>query len=55
MVAQLAEREGLDAPEEQLFQEAEAFALRSGGRSPRVARQYVEYKIAMSGPGSCVN
>ena len=55
VVAQLAEREGLDAPEEQLFQEAEAFALRSGGRSPRVARQYVEYKIAMSGPGSCVN
>ena len=53
VVAHLAEREGLALPEEALFSEAESFALRAGGRSPRVARQYVEYKIAMQGGVSC--
>lgn len=47
LVNQLAEHYGLKEPESELLQGAEAFALRSGGRSPRVARQYVEYKIAM--------
>ena len=46
---QLAARAGLSVPQEELFREAEAYALRAGGRSPRVARQYVEYKIAMLG------
>ena len=53
LVLQIARQEGLQAEQETLLQEAEAFALRSGGRSPRVARQYVEYKIAMCGGLSC--
>ena len=48
LVSQLAEHYGLEEAESQLLQGAEAYALRSGGRSPRVARQYVEYKIAMN-------
>ena len=48
----LAEQAGL-IPDETLFKEAEAYALRAGGRSPRVARQYIEYKIAMNCDGSC--
>ena len=48
LVSQLAEHYGLQQPENELLQGAEAYALRSGGRSPRVARQYVEYKIAMN-------
>lgn len=50
VTARLAQRYGLDLPEEVLFREAEAFALRAGGRSPRVARQYVEDRIVMSDP-----
>ena len=48
----LAERAGL-ALEDSLYKEAEAYALRAGGRSPRVARQYVEYKVAMDCNSSC--
>ena len=48
----LAEQAGL-IPDETLFKEAEAYALRAGGRSPRVARQYIEYKIAMNCDSSC--
>lgn len=48
LVIQLAMHYGLCLPEHQLITEAEAYAIRSGGRSPRVARQYVEYKIAMA-------
>ncbi len=29
-------------PTEQLLLKAEAFALRAGGRSPRVAKQFIE-------------
>ena len=47
LVSQIAEHYGLQESETELLQGAEAFALRSGGRSPRVARQYVEYKLAM--------
>lgn len=47
LVLHLARRSGLETTEEVLIQEAEAFALRSGGRSPRAARQFVEYKISM--------
>ena len=38
----LAPQYGVDCPEEQLVAQAEAFALRSGGRSPRVARQFLQ-------------
>lgn len=48
LVLQLAAHYGLCLPEEELITQAEAYAIRSGGRSPRVARQYVEYKIAMA-------
>ena len=37
----LAPQYGVDCPEEQLVERAEAFALRAGGRSPRVARQFL--------------
>ena len=46
-VSSIAKQYGLNIPEEELFIGAEAYALRNGGRSPRVAKQYVEYKIAM--------
>ena len=52
VVEKLAEKAGL-ALEESLYKEAEAYALRAGGRSPRVARQYIEYKIAMGCSYSC--
>ena len=38
----LAPQYGVDCPEEQLVERAEAFALRAGGRSPRVARQFLQ-------------
>lgn len=38
----LAPQYGVDCPEEQLVELAEAFALRAGGRSPRVARQFLQ-------------
>jgi len=53
VVANLARQNGLNVPEEILFREAEAYATRSSGRSPRVARQYIEYKIAMESEASC--
>ena len=55
VVANLARQNGLNVPEEILFREAEAYATRSSGRSPRVARQYIEYKIAMENASSCAN
>ena len=36
-------------PSDQLFLRGEAFALRAGGRSPRVAKQFVE--LAAAGVG----
>ncbi len=47
LVSQMSKKYALDMPEEELHQKAEAYALRAGGRSPRVARQFVEYEIAM--------
>lgn len=47
LVMELAGHYGLFLPKEELIKGAEAYAIRSGGRSPRVARQYVEYKLAM--------
>ncbi|MFV0352673.1 MAG: ATP-binding protein [Oscillospiraceae bacterium] len=43
IVKNLAAEYEVHTPFEQLFKAAEAHALRYGGRSPRVARQFVEY------------
>ena len=42
IVRSLAEEHGIDMPEEDLFARAEAHAIRCNGRSPRVAKQFVE-------------
>ena len=42
IVRQLAREYGIGLPEDQLITRAEAHAIRNGGRSPRVARQFVE-------------
>lgn len=42
IVKALAAQRGLDISQEELLQKAEAHALRSGGRSPRVAKQLIE-------------
>ncbi len=42
IVKKLAADKGISLPDEQLFA-AERFALRRSGRSPRVARQFIEY------------
>lgn len=47
IVESLAKQYGVTASQEDIILGAERFALRSGGRSPRVARQYVE--LLMSG------
>lgn len=43
IVRQLAEDKKLDVPEETLFAAAERFALKRGGRSPRTARQFIDF------------
>lgn len=43
IVQKLAEDKDLDIPEEKLFAAAERFALKRGGRSPRTARQFVDW------------
>ncbi|MBQ9948504.1 MAG: DUF815 domain-containing protein, partial [Oscillospiraceae bacterium] len=43
IVRQLAQDAGIDIPQEQLFAAAERFALRRSGRSPRTARQFVDW------------
>lgn len=43
IVRDLAKQHGIDMPEEELFVKAEAHALRNGGRSPRTAKQFIEY------------
>lgn len=43
IVRDLARQHHIEMPEDELFQKAEAHALRSGGRSPRTAKQFVEY------------
>lgn len=42
IVKQLAADRGIDIPEEQLFAAAERFSIRRSGRSPRVARQFID-------------
>jgi predicted AAA+ superfamily ATPase len=46
IVTALAHKNGLSVSLEELAVGAQAFALRRGGRSPRVARQYVEHLVA---------
>ena len=47
LVLRLAKKSGLAATEDELIAEAEAFAIRSGGRSPRTARHYIDGRISM--------
>lgn len=47
LVTAIAERMGVQA-DEAFMQQAEQFALRNGGRSPRAAKQFVEQYIAVS-------
>ena len=48
IVKQLAESYGYKYQDEQsLINSAEAYAIRAGGRTPRVAKQFIEYTIAM--------
>lgn len=42
IVRSLADEYGLSMEEEELFRRAEAFAIRSNGRSPRTAKQFVQ-------------
>lgn len=42
IVSHLAKANGIDMPEEELFKEAERFALERGGRSARLARQLID-------------
>ncbi len=43
IVRSLADDAGITLPDEKLFASAEKFALRRGGRSPRIARQFVDW------------
>ena len=43
IVKLLADDRGIEIDEETLFRGAEQFAMRKSGRSPRLARQYVDY------------
>ena len=42
ILAELAKQHHVDMPMDQLLVKAEAFAIRAGGRSPRVAKQFIE-------------
>lgn len=42
ILAELAKQHGIEMPMDQLIIKAEAFAIRAGGRSPRVAKQFIE-------------
>lgn len=46
ILVELARQYGVRVPEDQLVVRGEAFALRAGGRSPRVARQFIELLAA---------
>ena len=43
IVKQLAEDKSIELPEEELFASAERFAIQRGGRSPRTARQFIDW------------
>ena len=42
ILTELAKQHGVEMPHDQLLTKAEAFAIRAGGRSPRVAKQFIE-------------
>ncbi|MGN0974632.1 MAG: DUF815 domain-containing protein, partial [Gemmiger sp.] len=42
ILLELARQYGVQMPSDQLFLKGEAFAIRAGGRSPRVAKQFIE-------------
>ena len=46
IVRQLADDAGISLPEEELFALAERWAIAKGGRSPRRAKQFVDYASA---------
>ncbi len=46
LVIGLAKSMGLPYEENSLMTEAEAWAIRAGGRTPRAAKQFVEYKVS---------
>lgn len=46
LVLGLAKSMGLAYEENSLMTEAEAWAIRAGGRTPRAAKQFVEYKVS---------
>lgn len=46
ILLELAKQYGVQMPSDQLFIKGQAFALRAGGRSPRVAKQFVELLAA---------
>ena len=46
IVLRLAQLNGLNLPEETLIARAESYALRRAGRSPRVAKQFIESLLA---------
>ncbi len=46
IVSELAAKKGIAMPEDELAQGAETFALRRAGRSPRVAKQYIDWLAA---------
>ncbi|MFV0497260.1 MAG: ATP-binding protein [Candidatus Fimivivens sp.] len=49
IVCRLAQMHGIMLPEETLTSKAEAYALRRAGRSPRVAKQFIESLLADRG------
>ncbi len=53
LVKSLAAQYGLAQDMTVLQREAEAFALMGGGRSPRLAKQFIEYKLTVLDAGSC--
>ena len=42
IVSELAQKAGLDIPESELAEKAEAYALRKGSRSARAAEQFID-------------
>lgn len=50
IVKQLAQQYGVELPEQELYIQAEAHALRNGGRSPRTAKQFIEYLAYCKNP-----
>lgn len=46
ILTELAKQHGIEMPHDELLTKAEAFAIRAGGRSPRVAKQFIEQYAA---------